>query len=134
MPTDRLCRTSRLARFEALEDRHMMASGMGVQVDYARLATATHAAIAQAAAEVLCQGEPEDVRFDSGSAHTGGGQGAGKVNVQDMSFTKYVDKSSPDLLLNCCNGKHIDKAVLVVRRAGEQPLEYLTITMQDWPV
>ena len=24
----------------------------------------------------------------------GGGGGAGKVNVQDMSFTKYIDKSS----------------------------------------
>ncbi len=57
--------------------------------------------------------------------------GTGKVNVQDLSFTKYVDKASPDLMLNCCNGKHIDKAVLVVRKAGEQPLDYLTITMQD---
>jgi type VI secretion system secreted protein Hcp len=68
---------------------------------------------------------------NSGSAHTGGGQGAGKVNVQDLNLTKYVDKATPDLLLNCCNGKHIDKAVLVVRKAGENPLEYLTITMQD---
>jgi len=68
---------------------------------------------------------------NAGSAHQGGGQGAGKVNVQDLSFTKYVDKATPDLLLNCCNGKHIDKAVLVVRKAGEQPLEYMTITMQD---
>lgn len=68
---------------------------------------------------------------NSGSAHMGAGQGAGKVNVQDLGFTKFVDKASPDLLLNCCNGKHIDKAVLVVRKSGEQPLEYLTITMQD---
>jgi type VI secretion system secreted protein Hcp len=29
----------------------------------------------------------------------GGGLGAGKVNVQDVSFTKYVDKSSPELFL-----------------------------------
>ena len=42
----------------------------------------------------------------SGSAHMGGGAGAGKVNVQDLSFTKYVDMSSPDLMLSCCNGKH----------------------------
>ena len=26
----------------------------------------------------------------SGSFHTGGGGGAGKVNVQDISFTKYI--------------------------------------------
>lgn len=68
---------------------------------------------------------------NSGSAHVGGGAGAGKVNVQDLSFTKYIDKSSPDLMLACCNGKHYDKAVLVVRKAGETPLEYLTITMED---
>jgi len=68
---------------------------------------------------------------NSGSAQTGGGAGAGKVNVQDLSVTKYVDKSSPDLMLACCNGKHFDKAVLTVRKAGETPLEYLVITLED---
>jgi type VI secretion system secreted protein Hcp len=67
----------------------------------------------------------------SGTTHTGGGGGAGKVNVQDLSLTKYVDKASPDLMLACCNGKHFDKATLVMRKAGEKPLEYLTITMED---
>ncbi len=68
---------------------------------------------------------------NSGSAHVGGGAGAGKVNVQDLSFTKYIDKSTPDLLLTTCNGKHWDQAVLVVRKAGETPLEYLKITMSE---
>jgi type VI secretion system secreted protein Hcp len=68
---------------------------------------------------------------NSGSAHFGGGAGAGKVNVQDLSLTKYIDKSSPDLLLACCNGKHIPEAKLTVRKAGEKPLEYLIITMSD---
>ena len=68
---------------------------------------------------------------NSGSAHTGGGAGAGKVNVQDVSFTKYIDKSSPDLMLACCNGKHYADATLVVRKAGETPLEYLKITLTD---
>jgi type VI secretion system secreted protein Hcp len=67
----------------------------------------------------------------SGSAHLGSGAGAGKVNVQDMSLTKYIDKSSADLMLACCNGKHFEKATLVVRKAGEQPLEYLKVTMED---
>ena len=47
---------------------------------------------------------------NSGSAHMGGGAGSGKVNVQDLSLTKYIDVSSPDLMLSCCNGKHIPKA------------------------
>jgi type VI secretion system secreted protein Hcp len=68
---------------------------------------------------------------NSGSAHTGGGAGAGKVNVQDLSFTKYIDKSTPDLMLACCNGKHFDSATLTVRKAGEKPLEYLIITMDE---
>jgi type VI secretion system secreted protein Hcp len=67
----------------------------------------------------------------SGSMHLGGGGGSGKVSVQDISLTKYVDKSSPNLMKLCCNGKHIPEAKLTVRKAGENPLEYLTITMKD---
>lgn len=68
---------------------------------------------------------------NSGSAHVGGGSGTGKVNVNDLTITKYVDKVTPDLMLHCCNGKHFDKAVLTVRKAGEQPLEYLKIEMSE---
>lgn len=68
---------------------------------------------------------------NSGSAHVGGGAGAGKVNVQDLSFTKYVDLSSPSIMLAVANGKHITKATLVVRKAGEHPLEYITIVMTE---
>lgn len=66
-----------------------------------------------------------------GSAHVGGGAGSGKADVHDLSFTKYVDKATPDLLLSACNGKHWDQAVLVVRKSGETPLEYLRITMTE---
>ena len=68
---------------------------------------------------------------NSGSAHTGGGAGAGKVNVQDLSFTKWVDLASTPLMLAVANGKHISKATLVVRKAGENPLEYITVVMSD---
>jgi type VI secretion system secreted protein Hcp len=68
---------------------------------------------------------------NSGTMHTGGGGGAGKANVQDLSFTKYIDKSSPDLLLACCTGSHYPEATLIVRKAGGQPLEYVTITMSE---
>lgn len=68
---------------------------------------------------------------NSGTAHMGTGAGAGKVNVQDLSVTKYVDLSSAQLFLACCNGKHFATAVLTVRKAGENPLEYIVITMTD---
>lgn len=67
----------------------------------------------------------------SGSMHVGGGGGAGKVAVQDLSFTKYVDKSSPNLMNTCCTGKHYPSAKLTVRKAGDTPVEYLIITMTD---
>ena len=65
----------------------------------------------------------------SGSFHVGGGGGAGKASIQDISFTKYVDKSSTPLMLKCCKGEHIGKATLAVRKAGTTPLEYLIINM-----
>lgn len=68
---------------------------------------------------------------NSGSAHVGGGAGSGKVSVQDLSFTKYVDASSNALMLFCANGKHVPEALLTVRKAGEKPLEYIKITMND---
>jgi type VI secretion system secreted protein Hcp len=68
---------------------------------------------------------------NSGSAHQGSGAGSGKVNVQDVSITKYIDSSSPKLMLSCCDGKHFESAVLIVRKAGEKPVEYVTIKMQE---
>jgi len=68
---------------------------------------------------------------NSGTGHGGGGSGAGKVNVQDLSITKYIDKSSPSLFLYSANGKHVANGTLVVRKAGEKPLEYLKITMTE---
>lgn len=66
----------------------------------------------------------------SGTFHIGGGGGAGKVNVQDISLTKWLDKASPNLMLFCSNGAHIDDATLYVRKAGKTPLEYVVIEMK----
>ena len=67
----------------------------------------------------------------SGSAHMGGGAGAGKVNVQDLSFTKYTDSATHALVLACCNGEHIEEAVFVVRKAGKEPLDYIKLTLTE---
>lgn len=67
----------------------------------------------------------------SGTTHMGGGGGSGKVSVHDLSLTKYVDKSSPNLMLATCNGKHFKEALLTVRKAGEKPLEYIKISMKE---
>lgn len=67
----------------------------------------------------------------SGSVHMGKGGGAGKVAVQDLSFTHFVDSATPDIMLACCNGTHITKAKLIVRKAGKEPLEYIVIELKD---
>lgn len=67
----------------------------------------------------------------SGTTHMGGGGGSGKVAVNDLSFTKYVDSATNALFQACCEGKHYPEATLVVRKAGGTPLEYLKIKMQD---
>ena len=67
----------------------------------------------------------------SGTTHVGGGSGAGKANFQDVSVTKYVDKSSHALLKAVSVGQHIKSALLTVRKAGEKPLEYIKLTMEE---
>ena len=65
------------------------------------------------------------------SMHAGSGGGAGKATVKDLTFEHNIDRSSPNLMKYALTGKHISEAVLVMRKAGGNPLEYLKITMGD---
>lgn len=67
----------------------------------------------------------------SGTMHVGGGGGAGKANFQDLSLTKWVDAGSVTLLQHVSKGTHITKGQLIVRKAGDKPLEYLKIDLKD---
>lgn len=68
----------------------------------------------------------------SGTTHTGTGSGSGKVEVRDLTVTKYVDKATPNLMQNCCSGRHYKEALLTVRKAGgKSPVEYYKVKMQD---
>ena len=67
----------------------------------------------------------------SGTTHIGSGSGGGKANFQDISITKYVDKASVTLINFAATGQHIDKAELVVRKAGGKPLEYIIIKLRN---
>jgi type VI secretion system secreted protein Hcp len=68
---------------------------------------------------------------NNGSAHVLGGAGCGKVDVQDLSFSKYVDSASPKLMKACCSGAHFANALLTVRKAGGTPVEYIKIKMEE---
>ncbi len=67
----------------------------------------------------------------SGTAATGGGMGAGKVNMNDFNFIMSVNKSSPKLMLACASGQHIKSAILTCRKAGKDQQEYMKYTMTD---
>src|SRR5271165_4207226 len=70
----------------------------------------------------------ESFSFGVTNTGTGGsnlGSGGGRSLVQDIHFTKATDKASPNLFIACCNGKHFPTATVTIRKAGENPVEYL---------
>ena len=87
--------------------------------------------------ESVAEGHKDEIEiysFSFGATQTGGttgGGGAGKVVFTDISFTKPVDKSSPQLYLQCAQGKHIPTAILYGRKAGERPTDYYIIKLTD---
>jgi type VI secretion system secreted protein Hcp len=67
----------------------------------------------------------------TGTMHQATGGGAGKVNVQDLSFTHYVDSATANLVKYCCTGQHIDEVLLTLQKAGGKTLPYMTIKMEE---
>ncbi len=67
----------------------------------------------------------------SGTFHSGSGGGAGKVSVQDLHFTHWVDKATTYLFQACAKGTHVAKGLLTVRKAGGNALEYVKISMEE---
>lgn len=68
----------------------------------------------------------------SGTTHIGSGGGGGKVNVQDITLTKYVDLATNDLIKRCTSGEHIENGELIVRKSGgNTPVEYFRIRMEN---
>jgi type VI secretion system secreted protein Hcp len=61
----------------------------------------------------------------------GSGAGAARASFQDLHFTTGVSKASPALIGHCATGEHIPKAVLHLRKTGETPFEFLTITLNN---
>jgi type VI secretion system secreted protein Hcp len=68
---------------------------------------------------------------NTGTGSSNLGSGGGRSSVQDMHFTKLVDSASPNLFVACATGKHFDSATVTVRRAGENPQEYLIYKLTE---
>jgi type VI secretion system secreted protein Hcp len=54
-----------------------------------------------------------------------GGATGGRVNMQDFSVVKHLDKASPKLAELCCTGKHIPTIKIELCRAGGDKLKYM---------
>lgn len=66
------------------------------------------------------------------STQFGGGGGSGKVNFQDLSLTKFVDGTSPALLLACASGQHFPSVELKgARRKNGTLQDYLTVKLSN---
>src|SRR5262245_30227364 len=80
-------------------------------------------------------GEIEIASFSWGETNVpgdpGGGGGGGRVSMQDFSFTMPLSKASPNLMLACAVGRHVQTATLTCRKSGGGGLEFLKIKLSD---
>lgn len=60
-----------------------------------------------------------------------GGSLTSRTVFQDITLQKYLDKSTPELLLHCSSGGPIARATLTIRKAGDSPGEFYRITLTD---
>jgi type VI secretion system secreted protein Hcp len=66
-----------------------------------------------------------------GKPSLGGGGASGKATINDLKIVKKIDSASTALMLALRTNEEIQKAVLTLRKAGQHPLEYLTITIEQ---
>ena len=62
-----------------------------------------------------------------------GGGTVERANHSDLTFTKYIDSSTDDLLKQCWTGKHVGKATIQCYRSDGptgEPQKYLEIVME----
>lgn len=68
---------------------------------------------------------------NAGTMQFGSGGGAGRATMQDFTFRMRTNAATPKLVQKLASGEHIPKAVLVCRKAGKTPHDYLKITFED---
>jgi type VI secretion system secreted protein Hcp len=69
----------------------------------------------------------------SGSSQSSAGSTAGKVNCQDLTFTKLLDLSSAPMVKAVCAGTSFPAATLTLRKASGdgKGVEYLKILLKN---
>jgi type VI secretion system secreted protein Hcp len=67
----------------------------------------------------------------AGSRSSQGAATGQRVDLQDFSVVKVLDKTSPKLFLHTCNGKHIKEVKLELCRATGDKAKYMEYKMED---
>jgi type VI secretion system secreted protein Hcp len=70
----------------------------------------------------------------SGSTRSIGGSTAGKVNVQDLTFTKLVDAATSNIVNAVCAGTTFPLATLICEKSagnGKKAVQYLKLKLKD---
>ncbi len=66
------------------------------------------------------------------SASVGSGRTRGRATLSDFTFHKWLDASSPYLMLACAKGKSFAEIVFTARKdSGDAHLDYLIITLEN---
>jgi type VI secretion system secreted protein Hcp len=60
-----------------------------------------------------------------------GGAGAGRATFSDLSIEKRLDSSSPSLMVHVANGQLIRTGVMTIVNAGETPVPYYRLCLQN---
>ena len=84
-------------------------------------------------------GEIEIMSWSWGATQSGSTRGisgltAGKVNVQDLTFTKLLDTATPNHVGAVCSGQSYPTATLICEKSsgtGKKPVQYLKIALKD---
>ena len=65
------------------------------------------------------------------SVRGGSSTATSKPVLQDLQFVARTGKQSATLMKACASGTHFKSAILTARRAGEQPVDFLKVTLTD---
>ena len=72
-----------------------------------------------------------DLNQPVSAASATGGRSAAGIMISDFVFHNYMDAATPTLNVACCEGRHIDKAVLELCKASGDKHAYMKYTFEN---
>lgn len=55
---------------------------------------------------------------------------AGKSTFHSLNISKPIDLATPKFMAACAQGKHFDRATLILRKSGKSPIEFYRIVLE----